>query len=69
MVRTWVFTLERVQSLNNAFNKETTRKLPLPGTTTKGHVINATSNNEERKGNQSGEHIILTYKTLSNKGR
>jgi hypothetical protein len=36
MVGTRVFTLEKVESLRNAFNKEMTRKPPLLGTTTKG---------------------------------
>jgi hypothetical protein len=36
MVGTRVFTLEKIQSLSNAFNKKMTRKPPLLGTTTKG---------------------------------
>jgi hypothetical protein len=32
-------------------------------------VINTTSNNEEQKRNHSGEHKILTWKTLSKKER
>jgi hypothetical protein len=32
-------------------------------------IIKAIDNNEERKINHSGEHKILTWKTLSNKER
>jgi hypothetical protein len=32
--RSWVFILEKVESPYNAFNKEETRKLPLPYITT-----------------------------------
>jgi hypothetical protein len=36
MAKTWVFTLKKFQTPDNIFNKELARKLPLPGTTTKG---------------------------------
>jgi hypothetical protein len=35
MVRSWVFTLKKVRSTENAFNKKMTRKPPLSDTTFK----------------------------------
>jgi hypothetical protein len=38
MRRTWVFTLEKVQSPDNAFNKEMTSEPPLLVITTEGRT-------------------------------